>query len=90
MARHNVRFDVVTPFSIEIDVYYDDDTFAVLNDVNEIIEDFKPQIIDIVTKKRENKIITKHGHIIRITGGHELKVNNFAFDEIEEFIEKEF
>lgn len=86
MAKCSVNFDVITKCSIELDIFYDELSIDVVNDIEEIIKDFRPQILDMVNKKRDPEFVTKHGHKVRLTNLQDIELPNSVFDEIDFFI----
>lgn len=88
MAKCSVNFDVITKCSIELDIFYDELSSDVFNDIENIVKDFKPQILDMVNGKRDPEFVTKHGHKFCLTSLQDINLPDSVIEEIDAFINK--
>lgn len=90
MARYSVNFEVVSNCSIEIDVFDGDYADEIMEDLIEVLKNFKPQIIEMVQDKRAPEFITSHGHKFQMANCHNIRFSKSSYDELDNFISEGF
>lgn len=90
MARYSVDFEVVSNCSVEIDVFDGDYADEIMEDLIEILNNFKTQIVEMVQDKRDPEFITEHGYRLQMANCHNIRLSKSSYNDLDNFISEGF
>jgi spermidine/putrescine-binding protein len=89
MGKCSVEFEVVSKFTIDIEVNDDEFTDDVEDDIKTIVADYEDQINDMISGNRKAKLLTQHGYVIKLVNIRDVRLSDAGEETVSSEIDKE-
>lgn len=89
MGKCSVEFEVVSKFTIDIEVNDDEFTDDVEDDIKAIVADYETQIDDMISENRKPELLTQHGYVIKLVNIRDVRLSDAGEETVSSEIDKE-
>ncbi|PKN41235.1 MAG: hypothetical protein CVU60_12410 [Deltaproteobacteria bacterium HGW-Deltaproteobacteria-18] len=89
MGKCSVEFEVVSKFTIDIEVNDDEFTDDVEDDIKAIVADYEDQINDMISGNRKPELLTQHGYVINLVNIRDVRLSDAGEETVSSEIDKE-
>ncbi|KAF5036232.1 hypothetical protein DSECCO2_577210 [anaerobic digester metagenome] len=89
MGKCSVEFEVVSKFTIDIEVNDDEFTDDVEDDIKAIVADYEDQINDMISGNRKPELLTQHGYLIKLVNIRDVRLSDAGEETVSSEIDKE-
>ena len=89
MGKCSVEFEVVSKFTIDIEVNDDEFTDDVEDDIKTIVADYEDQINDMISGNRKAELLTQHGYVIKLVNIRDIRLSDAGEETVSSEIDKE-
>lgn len=76
MGKCCIEFKIVSKLTINLEVYDRESVEKVEDDIKTIVNDFEPQIDDMISGVRKPILVTQHGHVIKLVSAREVRLTD--------------
>lgn len=89
MGKCSVEFEVVSKFTIDIEVNNDEFTDDVEDDIKTIVADYEDQINDMISGNRKPELLTQYGYVIKLVNIRDVRLSEAGEETVSSEIDKE-